>query len=148
MRKLFVLFLPLVLLLGLPVMAQQETQTSDPSGPGGGGRMRRHHDAGLHAGRRLGHLTRRLNLTQEQQASLKPIFADEAKQIEALRQDTSLTLEQRRAKIHELRQNTNSQITSVLTPEQQKLWEELQQKRQQRRQQKGPGGPEAVKPQS
>lgn len=71
-----------------------------------------------------------LNLTQQQKDQLKPIFQSSRQQMQALRSDTSLTPDQRREKMKEIRQNQQAQLNSILTPEQQ---QQLQQMHQHRR---------------
>ena len=77
----------------------------------------------------------RLNLTPEQKSKLGPIFESSRQQVQAVRNDSSLTPEQKKAKLSEIRQNTQSQVNGVLTPEQQ---QQMQQMRQNRRGKQGP----------
>lgn len=65
-------------------------------------------------------LSSELNLTDDQKAQLKPILQDEAQQLKALHDDTSLSPDQKKAKVAEIRQSHKSQVSSILTPEQQK----------------------------
>ena len=80
------------------------------------------------AGERLARMTERLNLTEAQQARIKPIIEDEGKQLKALRDDTSLTRDQKREKFREISTVTFANIDAVLTPEQQKKHVELREK--------------------
>src|ERR1700756_5230794 len=52
---------------------------------------------------RLKMLTEKLNLTEDQQAKLKPILEDESKQMKALHDDTSLAPEDKHAKMKDVR---------------------------------------------
>ncbi|HXZ80864.1 MAG TPA: hypothetical protein VEG30_13110 [Terriglobales bacterium] len=70
-------------------------------------------------------LTQKLNLTADQQAKLKPVLEQQHQQMRALRTDTSLTPEQKQAKVQELRENTHNQINAILTPEQQQQFAQL-----------------------
>ena len=83
-----------------------------------------------HAGRRgafnAGRRFQALNLTAEQKSQLQPVFQATRQQMQALRADTSLTQEQKREKMKEIRQNQMAQMKSILTPEQQ---QQLQQRR-------------------
>ncbi|HZS72007.1 MAG TPA: hypothetical protein VFA13_09230 [Candidatus Acidoferrum sp.] len=74
---------------------------------------------------RLNHLSEELNLTQEQKTKLRPILADEAQQLQAIHNDTSLSREQKMAKMKEVRDSHQPQINEILTPEQQKKWAEM-----------------------
>jgi Spy/CpxP family protein refolding chaperone len=83
-------------------------------------------------------LTEQLNLTSDQQAKVQAILEDQQKQRETLMQDSSLSQDDRRAKGMELRKKTMSDIRAVLTPDQQKQFDEMQAKREQ--EMKGGGG--------
>jgi Spy/CpxP family protein refolding chaperone len=63
-------------------------------------------------------LSKKLNLSAEQTAKLTPIFADRAQKFQALRQDQSLTPDQRREQMKALHQSTEQQLATVLTPDQ------------------------------
>lgn len=80
------------------------------------------------AGERLARMTEQLNLTEAQQARIKPILEEEGKQLKALRDDTSLTRDQKRDKFREISMATFANIDAVLTPEQQKKHAELREK--------------------
>jgi periplasmic protein CpxP/Spy len=99
-------------------------------GQGGGPHMR-----GRHRGNQLAYLTRQLNLTKDQQNKIKPILQDQRKQMMALRQDTSVPRDQKRAKFMEIRKNTTQQIEANLTPDQVTKFKQIQQQREQRMQQ-------------
>jgi Spy/CpxP family protein refolding chaperone len=70
-------------------------------------------------------LSEKLNLTDEQKAAIKPILATEANEIKAVHQDSSLSDEQKQAKIKEIRDNSREKINALLTPEQQKTFAEM-----------------------
>ncbi len=84
-----------------------------------------HH--GQHASR-LEWLSKELNLTDDEKAKLKPILEDESKQMHAAHADTSLTQDQKRDKMKQIHETTNSQIDDILTSEQQKKFAELKEK--------------------
>jgi Spy/CpxP family protein refolding chaperone len=84
----------------------------------------------------LARMTKQLQLTDEQQAKIKPIIEEQHKQMMDLRQDTSMSREDRFAKFREIRQKSFEKMKTILTPEQQKKWQEMQQMRRGRR-----GGP-------
>jgi periplasmic protein CpxP/Spy len=60
-----------------------------------------------------------LNLTDDQKAKVKDIFADAKTKKQAVSSDTSLNEEQRKAKMKELHSATMAKLNEVLTPEQQ-----------------------------
>jgi len=59
-----------------------------------------------------------LGLTDEQRAKMKPLFAQERAEIDAVRADTSLAKEARRAKAGEIHRKYREQRDAILTPEQ------------------------------
>jgi Spy/CpxP family protein refolding chaperone len=67
----------------------------------------------------LQHMTQQLNLTSDQQDKIRPILENESKQMQELRQDTSLTRQDRMSKMRGIRENSMSQIKAVLNPDQQ-----------------------------
>jgi len=60
-----------------------------------------------------------LNLTDDQKAKVKDIFADVKTKKQALSSDASLSEEQKKAKMKELHSATMAKLNEVLTPEQQ-----------------------------
>lgn len=74
---------------------------------------------------RLEWMTKELNLTDDQQAKMKPVLADEMKQMKSVRDDTTLTQDQKRDKMKEIHQSTDSQVNDILTPDQQKKYADL-----------------------
>jgi len=60
-----------------------------------------------------------LNLTDDQKAKVKDIFADAKTKRQAVSSDTSLTDDQKKAKMKELHSATMAKLNEVLTPEQQ-----------------------------
>ncbi|MGB7282998.1 MAG: hypothetical protein WBE13_12115 [Candidatus Acidiferrum sp.] len=59
-----------------------------------------------------------LNLTEDQKAAMKKIHESTKSQVEAVKQDQSLSADQQSAKIHELRHSARLQEVKLLTPEQ------------------------------
>lgn len=70
-------------------------------------------------------LSEKLNLTDEQKAKLKPILQDQAEQLKAVHDDTSLSPEQKTAKKKAIHASFHEQINAVLTPEQQAKFKEM-----------------------
>jgi len=96
-----------------------------------------------------------LQLTPEQKTKLQPIIQDEVNQINAVRNDTSMSIDQKRAKVEEIKKTSFPKILAVLTPEQQKKLSDLQQQARQQAQQQqrtapppstGPSTPDASQP--
>jgi Spy/CpxP family protein refolding chaperone len=76
-----------------------------------------------------------LNLTEDQKAKLRPIIADENQQMESLRNDNSLTQEQKIDKANQVRAQASPKIKAILTPEQLQKLAQLQQERVRQQQQ-------------
>ena len=60
-----------------------------------------------------------LNLTDDQRAKVKDIFADAKTKHQAVANDTSLSDDQKKAKLKELHEGTLAKVNAVLTPDQQ-----------------------------
>ncbi len=98
--------------------------------PGTGNRGHGMHGAG--GGNGFAMLSSRLNLTEDQKAKIQPLMAAQQQQVQAVKQDTTLTPEQKQAKIKELRKSTHQQVMSILTPEQQQQMKNMRDMRQRR----------------
>jgi periplasmic protein CpxP/Spy len=108
---------------------QQAAPAGPPPGRGG------HFDPQ----RRTEMLTKRLDLTADQQAKVLDIYKTAQSQAEALRSDTSLPQEDRRAKMMDIHKSSDDQVRAVLDPSQQKKWDAMQARREQRMQEHGGG---------
>ncbi len=97
----------------------------------------------------LRYLSQQLNLTEEQKEKLRPILMEEGEQMRTTRLDEHIPLDQKRAKMLEIRDSFRPKIAALLTPEQQEKWKKIQEAEQQRRQQqmKGAETGSAPKPQ-
>jgi periplasmic protein CpxP/Spy len=71
-------------------------------------------------------LTKHLNLTSDQQGKVLDIMKSEQSQMESLHSDTSLSQDDRRSKMMDIRKTSNDQIRALLTPDQQKKFDEMQ----------------------
>ena len=119
-----------VLVLGQAAFAGQY---EGPSRDRGGRRA-------MDPGARLEQLSKELKLTEEQKAQLQPILEDEQKQFQALRDDNTLTREERRAKFQEIRKSTQERMSSVLTSDQQAKLQKMNENRRRRWDRRGDGG--------
>jgi periplasmic protein CpxP/Spy len=88
-------------------------------------------------------LTKKLNLTSDQQTKVQNVFQSERSQMESLRQDTSLSQQDRHAKMMEIHKSTDAQVRALLDSTQQKKWDEMQAKREQWGQNRRHGPPDA-----
>jgi protein CpxP len=72
-------------------------------------------------------LTKKLNLSEDQQTKVKAVFEDQHKQMEQLRSDSSSSQQDKRSKMRELRENSNTQIKAILNEDQQKKFDKMAQ---------------------
>jgi periplasmic protein CpxP/Spy len=130
------------LAIGVPVFAQNAPDSSQQS------QQTQAAPNGHRYGNRMQKLSQELNLTPDQQTKIKPIFQQARAQAKTIRQDTSLSQDQKRAKMKELHENTMAQLNGILTPEQQSQLKQLQEQRraqwQQRHQQMQQNAPQAT----
>jgi len=75
--------------------------------------------ARLHAGGRLKKIANALGLTDAQKSQIRPILKSSWQQAKAIKSDTTLTPEAKRAQLKALHQSTQQQIAGILTPDQQ-----------------------------
>lgn len=78
----------------------------------------------------LKQLKEQLKLTDAQVEKLRPILKEQADKLRALRDDTSLSQQDRRKKVQEIREATTPKINAILTKEQSDQWEKIRQERQ------------------
>jgi Spy/CpxP family protein refolding chaperone len=111
--------------LSLTALAQSDQQP--PAQPPGQqqGMGQGHHQGMPSPDQELAHLTQSLNLTSDQQAKIKPILEDTSKQMGAVHQDTSMSQQDRHAKIQDIHKNSMSQIREILTPDQQQKFDAM-----------------------
>ena|SRR5215472_7533395 len=75
------------------------------------------------------HLGKKLNLSNDQVAQIKPLLEDRAQQMQALRADTTLSQQDRRNKAHQVMQDSNTKIEAVLNDTQKQQFEQMLQER-------------------
>jgi Spy/CpxP family protein refolding chaperone len=94
-------------------------------------------------------ISKQLNLSADQTAKLTPILNDRAQKTQALFQDQSLTQDQRRAQMKAIRENTQQQLASVLSPDQLQQLKSMRHGRRGGWSQHGPNGaPNQAQPQN
>ncbi len=100
---------------GSSLLAQDATNTPPPMehGPGGPGMKAR------------GDIAKQLDLTPEQKPKVEAIMKSTMEKRKELREDTSLTQEEKRDKGKALQEDTSKQLKAVLTPEQFTKWQEI-----------------------
>jgi protein CpxP len=118
-RTAFALAILLAIALPLTLVAQTEAPPAPPQG-----QMGDHQHMGRMGGppspqQHLDHLSKMLNLTDDQKAKIKPILENESTQVQALHQDTTLSMQDRRTKMRDIHDSTLSQVRPLLTSDQQ-----------------------------
>jgi Spy/CpxP family protein refolding chaperone len=126
--------------------AQQDSPAPDASAqqPGNGGGRMGHRQ--MSPDDRLAQMTKRYDLSADQQAQIKPILADQQQQMMALRQDSSMSREDRMTKMMSIREASNTKISAILNDSQKQKFTEDQQRMEQRMQQRGGGAPAGAPP--
>jgi Spy/CpxP family protein refolding chaperone len=98
------------------LLAQDSTNTPPPGANGSGVKGGRHD------------IAKELDLTDAQKPKFQEIMKGSMDKRKALRDDTSLTQEDRKAKMKEIQEDTATQMKALLTPEQFTKWQELSKK--------------------
>jgi periplasmic protein CpxP/Spy len=142
------------------VMAQEPGGAPEQSEPQGGGMgqgnmggMHGNHGGWMDPDQRLAHMTKHYKLTSDQQSQIKPLLQDEQQQMQSMRGDTSMSRDDKRAKMLSMHQATQQKIEAILTEDQRKKFDEDQKKMQERRAEHmggmhgdGPGGDAGAPP--
>jgi protein CpxP len=119
--------------------AQQDSPAPDASAQQpGSGRMGRQP---MTPDEQLARMTKRYDLSADQQTQIKPIIADAQQQMMTLRQDSSMSREDKMAKMKTIREGANTKIQAILNDSQKQKFAEDQQRQQERMQQHGGGAP-------
>ena len=74
---------------------------------------------------RLAGIATQLNLSDSQKEQFKAAIKSQLEQARQIRQDTSLTRDQRREKMQGIRQQLQSQLKHILTAEQLEKWQQI-----------------------
>jgi periplasmic protein CpxP/Spy len=82
------------------------------------------------------HLTKKLNLTADQQNQILPILTARQQQMESIRNDSSLSQQDRRAKMRAAREDSDTKIRAVLNDDQKKTYDQMQQQMREHRQER------------
>jgi periplasmic protein CpxP/Spy len=116
-------------LIGAPVLAQQDA----PAAAG--------HAQGQHMDpqEQLQRLSKRLQLTADQQSKIGAILQDRQQQMQSIRGDGSLKPADKRARLKSLMDSTQGSISAVLTDQQRQRWTEMREKMMERREAKQDG---------
>ena len=115
--------LPILVLLAAGLtfaQASQGNETPTPDKQAG-----THHHDEMSADQHLQMLSEKLNLTDDQKAKLKPILQENMQQMKTVREDSSLSQEQKHAKLKSIHDSMHGQIDAVLTPGQQAKFKQM-----------------------
>ena len=131
--------LSLVLVSGLTgsaLLAQDQAQPAPgvPSAPSSQGTSAQPHKVPnpQHQAKRM---AKKLGLSSDQKAQIEPILADRDQQMQTLRNNTSLTPQDRKAQIRSIVQGSDSKIEAILSDTQKQQYEQMKQEHRARRQQ-------------
>ena len=108
--------------LSLPALAQAGG-AANTTGEGQG--QGQHHGMPT-VDERVQHMTKALNLSDDQQTKVKSILEDQRSQMMSLRQDTSLSQQDRRAKFQQIHEATEQKLRDVLNDDQKAKFEQMQ----------------------
>lgn len=126
-----------------PAPGQQQQPQNMPSQPSAGQSQAAPSDQANQSQSQSSDSDNPLNLTEDQKTKLRPIIADENQKMEAVRNDSSLSTDQKIEKANQIREEASPKIRAILTPDQLQRLAELQQKaRQQRDQNQGQSAPQ------
>lgn len=138
MKQIKSILLIAVCLLAVAAFAQQSNPPAQP--PTGGDQPQGQRRGPMSVDDQLKSLTDRLTLTADQQAKIKPILEDRSTQMQALMKDDSLSQDDRRAKARSIQEATTGKIRDVLTDDQKKKYDDMQQEMRDRQRQRQQGG--------
>jgi len=125
-KRIFVglLLAAVISLVSASAIAQDSgDQQSSPAGERGNERRR------FDPQKRTEMLTKQLHLTSDQQAKVLDVLKSQQSQMQGLRSDTSMSQDDRRSKMMDIRKTSNDQIRALLDTNQQKKWDAMQSRR-------------------
>ena len=117
----------------------QNSQTGQNNQAGGPRPGMRGGEMNITPQERVERMSRMLNLTDDQKTKLTGIFEQQQKQMQELRGNTSLSQEDKRAKMKENHEWTMAQVRGVLNAEQQQKLDKMEERMKERRDKGGPG---------
>ncbi len=117
-------FAVLVVLVGLPCIAQNpaDQPASQAAGASQAATQPAISDPAVRAKvqEKLQHLSSELNLTEDQKTKIKSILENEFGQVKTIRDNTTLSADQKQAQMKEVHASAKTQINGLLTPDQQR----------------------------
>jgi periplasmic protein CpxP/Spy len=117
---------------------QPDQSTQQPNQQGG---KHHHRGGGKHNSQKhLQKLTKELNLSADQQAKVKSILDDQQQQFTTIRQDSSLSKADKKAKMEQVHDSSASQVRAILNPDQQTKFDAMMAKHKDKMSKKGHKG--------
>lgn len=120
------------------VLAQEAATAPQQSTPNTAGPERGEGHHHFDPAKQTERLTKKLNLTSDQQAKVQDILTSAQSQMQGLRSDSSMSQDDLRSKMMEIHKTSADQIRALLDPTQQKKFDEMQSRRGHRKH--GQGG--------
>jgi Spy/CpxP family protein refolding chaperone len=142
-KQRWTLALSAALVFGASALAQAPDNSAAPpppqqqqqGAPGPGAR-------GMDPARQLNRLARRLNLSGDQRAAIKPILEERQQKMTAIFQNQSLTQGDARAQMRAVHEDTHSRIMAVLNDQQKQQFEQMERMRRNRMNNPPPSPPD------
>lgn len=135
-KQIFSLALSTIFGLGVAMAAPQNTattpQSQDQSTAPQNGRWAGRHEADPN--KEVQRMTKKLNLTADQQNQILPILTSRQQQMESIRNDNSLSSQDRRAKFRAVREDSDAKIRAVLNDDQKSKYDQMQKQMHERHQ--------------
>lgn len=130
-KQIITLALCSIFSLGAAFAIPQQDQTAQP------GATAEHHRGhwNMDPQKRVDFLTKKLNLTSDQQSQILNILTDQQKQMQSVHADTSLARQDRVDKMRSIREDGRTKIEAVLNADQKQKLEEMQQQARERHEQ-------------
>ncbi len=125
-----------VLIFGLGLCGARANAQAGPPDTAHSGRGHR-----MSPDQQLDHLSKALNLTDDQKNQIRPILQDRSEKMQSIRSDSALSREDRRTRMREAFEDSGNKIRSVLNDDQKQKFDQMQQRRHDRMQKRG--GPES-----
>jgi Spy/CpxP family protein refolding chaperone len=135
-RILVAAFAAVAALGGTMVVARAQDQQAAPQQQSERGHGHRQFDSQ----QRVNILAKRLNLSDDQKQKLTTIFSDSQQQMQSIRQDSSLSREDKMAKMKSLREQTDNKINGILNDDQKQKYAQMREQARERMQDRQGGG--------
>jgi len=134
-KQIFSLALSSIFGLGIAMAAPQATSpapSQDQSTAPQNGHWAGRHEADPN--KEVQRMAKKLNLTADQKNQILPILANRQQQMESIRNDSSLSQQDRREKFRAVREDSDTKIRAVLNDDQKKTYDQMQQQMRERHQ--------------